>query len=454
MEKPIGLSERSLNIAAVLILLLVAVASVSRAETEAPFSLADALAYALNHNPRIAAAVSRVSQAEAGLDLARSLARPEVALRASGRLQHPVQEIDIPIPGGQKVRISRPDQASASIGVMWPLWTGGRTSAARGVARAQVAAAEADLQQATEQLLYEVGVAYYQVLIARHGEAEAQAAAVRAEQDVRAASVRRQAGVLTAGQLAEVEASLAGAEQRLATTQNAVLDAEEALNRLLGRELEAPVALVGEPLALEIPDTREESVGVALATRPELLALEHRQEAAEMAISQARAERNPTVSAVGQGGWQTPTEVMQAHSEFIGIEFSWPILEYSGSQAKARRASAQVRELQQTRQDLENLIVTQVTGATRHVADAREAVTSAAQVLEAATETAREVRARHEAGSATRQHLVTAESAVREGQARHGQAEHKLSAALLARARAMGLMRTLVLVSPEEAAAP
>ena len=71
--------------------------------------------------------------------------------------------------------ITRADNAAVNLGVVWPLWTGGRVRAAVGAARARTDAAEADLQQSVEQLLYEVGVAYYGVLRARLVETEAEA---------------------------------------------------------------------------------------------------------------------------------------------------------------------------------------------------------------------------------------------------------------------------------------
>ena len=445
------LSERSLNSRVTVVVLVLLAMPVACCQEQAALSLGEALAYALNHNPRIAAATSRVAQAEAGVSLSGSLARPAVTLRASGRLQGPVQQIDIPIPGGQTVKITRPDQASASIGVVWPLWTGGRVSAAVDAARAQVGAAEADLQQATEQLLYEVGAAYYRVLYSHRQRDEAEATLARAETDAQTAATRQRAGVLTAAEVAAAEAALRRAQQQLAAAANAIDDAEEHLNQFLGRPLDTPVALVDEPVEFELPSEPDQPA-VALSSRPELLALEHRQEAAEAAIAQARAERNPTVSAAAQAGWQTPTEVMEAHSEFIGLEFSWPILSSPDPGARRRQAEASARELAETRENLETLIATQVAESARRVADAQEALAAAEEALRAASEARREVAARYQAGAATGQQLVAADSANEEAAARRDQARYTLSAALLAQARALGLMRTLALVPPEEVA--
>jgi outer membrane protein TolC len=228
-----------------------------------------------------------------------------------------------------------------------------------------------------------------------------------------------------------------------------VADAEQRLNRLLGRPLDQGVRLVDEPVVLEPP--RRDAVSIALSTRPELLALDHRREAAEAAIAQAQAERRPTISTVAEAAVQTTTDVMEGHSEFIGLEFAWPILSHPASRARERGARAGLRELEQTKADLEAVIALQVAESARRVTDARERVAAAQEALAAAAATAREARVARQAGTATRQTIVTAESALEQARARQGQAAYGLSAALLGRARALGVMRGMFLVGVEEA---
>jgi len=189
-----------------------------------------------------------------------------------------------------------------------------------------------------------------------------------------------------------------------------------------------------------------------LATRPELLALAHRRKSAQAAIQVARAERNPTLAAAAEAAVQTTTDVMESHAEFVGLAFTWPILNYAAPRARERRAKATAREFEQTRADLEALVALQVAESARRVLDARERVASADETLAAAEAAAREARVARQAGTATRQALATAESALEQARARHRQAEYGLSAALLGRARALGVVRGLFLAPTEEAA--
>jgi outer membrane protein len=382
--------------------------------------------------------------------VARSGAQPEFGLLASGRLQAPLQQFTIPVGGGRTISINRALQGTAGVAVTWPLWTGGRVSAATRAAHAQLDAAEADLEQATEQLLYEAAVAYYDVLRARSARAAAESALRQAEEDHRTARARRAAGTMTSAAVSMASAAQRQARQELAAAESAVSDAEQRFNRLLGRPLDEGVRLVDEPVLLEAPERGDEAVGIALATRPELLALDRRREAAQAAIAQARADRRPTVGTLAEAAVQTTTDVLQEHAEFIGLQFSWPILDHSAPRARERGARASVEEFEQTKADLEALVTLQVAESARRVSDAGEQAGAADEALQAAEAQAREAGVAYRAGTATRQVLVAAESARDQAQARHRQAEYGLSMALLARARAMGLMRATFLIEPEE----
>lgn len=452
-------SERSLNKHAVAIFAACLCLTGAWAQEPQPLALDDALACALNHNPRITSAVARVEKAKGGVALARSGAQPAVTLRASGRLQVPVPEITITLPGSPgspppaptSFKVGRPDQASLALGVVWPLWTGGRVGAAVGAARAQVAAAEADLQQATEQLLYETGAAYYETLRARSAQTAAEAALRRAEEDLRTVQAARAAGLVTGAAVSAADAARRQAEQAVVVAKTTVTDAEQSLNALLGRALNAPVRLVEQPVTVEPPQASDQVLLVALVTRPELLALDSRRDAAQQAIAQAKAERMPTVGFAAQAGLQTETPFTPPHQESIGLEFSWPVLTYGPSRAHEQTARATVREIEATRAELESGIAYQVETTGRRVADALARLAAAQDAAKAAEAAAREARALHAGGAATQQQLIAAETALDEATARRAQAEAGLSIARLSQARALGLMRALFLAPPKKA---
>jgi len=370
---------------------------------------------------------------------------------ATGRLQWPLQTIDIPIAQGQTINITRTDNAAVNLGVVWPLWTGGRVRAATGVAKSQTAATEADLQQATEQLLYEVAMSYYGVLRARAVEVEAQTQAAAATENLRTSRVRRDAGLATAADISAAEAMERQALQVASVAANAVTDAEQSLNTLVNRPQATPVVLMDEPFRFPGPDAAMDDLPVALAARPELLALDRRKDAAGYAIAVARAQRRPTLAAVGQVGWQAPTDIGENHQEFLGLEFSWPILHHPGARAQEKQAKASVQEIAEMRLSLEDAVEYQVAESARRVVDAEALVDAVAQHVKATEDAAARAMSAYEAGAATRRQLVVAETSRDAARARASQAGHATSAAHLSRARALGLMRTLILIPAGEA---
>ncbi|MGQ9730564.1 MAG: TolC family protein [Candidatus Zipacnadales bacterium] len=417
-------------------------------------SLSEAIAYALSHNPRLLSAAARVERASGEIDSAKSIAQPVFKLSGSARLQSPTQAISIqltPQLPPHSVRITRTDYATIAFGVVWPLWTGGRAKAAVGAAHAELAATEADLQQATEQLLYEVGLAYYRVLSAQHAVEGAEAAVVLEEENLRMVRLQQQTGIATQADVSKVEATHRHVTQLLAAAQTALQDAKQALNTLLSRSLAEPVQLVDTDLEVMVSENLDDSVKVALATRPELIALEQRSEAAKQALAQAHAERNPTLAAVAQVAWQTPSDVMEHHAEFFGIEFSWPVLHHPHTDAKARQARATITEIAHTRHELERLVALQVNESAHRIADAQELLAATAETVQAAEDAASQAQAAYEAGTATRDQLLAAQTAFTQAQANEAQARCILTATRLTHLRALGLLRTVFLIPAEEA---
>lgn len=418
-------------------------------------TLGEAMAYAINHNPQLAAAVAGVAGAEAAVSVASASGRPTFTLQGGAQAQSPIQQINIQLPGFERsVAITTPESARAGLNVTWPLWTGGRVSAATAVSRAQADAAEGDLQQATEQLLYLVAASYYGVLSAQQELAAAQAGVTGAAETLRTSTQARSAGTATGAEVANAQAGLERAEQQAAAARNGLDNARGRLALHMGIDPAESVSPIADAVDIKQPAGDDEAIEIALRTRPELIALEHRIDSARAAIELARADRNPTVAAVGAYQLQTPTDVQASHSEFIGVQFSWPVFSHPRSDANQRQAGAAVTQLSHTLNDLERTIAVQVGEARRALDDAREAVAAAEETSLAATQVHRRAQAAYAAGTLTRQELSGAETALAEAQARHHQALYGLSTAAVTYARALGVLRQTFLAPSEEGSRP
>ncbi len=447
-------SERSINsmVVGVFLAALVSSASFAVAQGGGTLSLREALAWALEHNPTLEEAAAAVRGARAGVQVARAETKPSFVLSGLARKQGPVQSINIPVGPGERIKIIRPEQANMTLAIAWPLWTGGRTKAARQGARANLRAEEANLHQAAEQVLYETGMAYFAVLSAEALVRVADAGLENAHEVLRTTEAQQQAGTARDAEVLSARQEVQQATERAAQARTALADAREQFNRLLGRAPETPVVLVAEPLEFK-GEARPEAIGqsearaIARRRRPEPAALAQRQAGAQAAIAAARAERRPSVSLVAQGAWQTKTDVGHPHSEAIGLQFTWPVLEHSRADALEQQARADRDRLAATHSDLLRVIELQAAQATRGLVVHAEHVATTERARAAAAEAQRVAQAAYDAGTVRRMELAQARYRARAAEAAARVARWQDSQGKLQWARALGLMRDLFLVA-------
>ena len=104
---------------------------------------------------------------------------------------------------------------------------------------------------------------------------------------------RFEIGDLTRTDVAQSEARLEIGRSTLATARGTLSSSEENYRRVIGRQ---PGQLSPPPPLPPLPQTPEEAVRIALASNPDILAIQRQARAAGFDVSVARAGRLPTVS--------------------------------------------------------------------------------------------------------------------------------------------------------------
>lgn len=412
------------------------------AEVPVQMGLEQAIAYALTHNPRMQAALAQVEGAQASLGVAKAIEAPYMTLSASARLQNPIQEMR-PAGSPTATQITREDPASATFQIVWPLWGGGRIEAAKGLARADLAAKEANLQQTVEQLIFEVGLAFYSVLDAGQQQLAAEAKVNEAQEKLRYAEAALKSGYVNTSEVALVKAVLAQAKEALGTAENALDYSTKAFNTALGRPFVLPIEPL--PAVLDLGDLPEQEAAyeLALERRPELLALSHRADSARYAVERAKAEADPQLGLLGQYTVQTPTDTLPSHHELVGLEFSWPFSDPTQS-GQVGSAEAGTREVAALRDQLQQAIRLQVAEASFKVTEGKTRYGTAQQSLEARRLAANKAEAAYKAGALLKRELLEATTARIQAEAGLARAGFALDAASLNYARALGLLRELL----------
>jgi outer membrane protein len=251
-------------------------------------TLRDALVQTYNSNPTIMAQRAQLRALDEGVAIARSQGRPSLSGTA-GVNQNLVRT------GGGNGR-----NLSAGVEVGYPLFNGGRVSNGIRAADERVLAGRAALR-ATEGDIFTESVAAYMDVIRDRSIVTLNQNQVRVlETNLQATRDRFEVGDLTRTDVAQSEARLALARSSLATAEGRLESSEENYRRVIGA---LPDELDPPPPLPPLPTSPDQAVEIALANNSDLVSIAAQIRAAGRDVSIARADRLPTVSAIGSGNY-------------------------------------------------------------------------------------------------------------------------------------------------------
>lgn len=297
--------------------------------------------------------------------------------------------------------------------VSLPLYAGGVLVQGIAAARATADASEQQLDALQRDVKLAVAEAYLDVLRAGSalGVAESNVATLAAHQQD--AENRYQSGAVPRNDYLSATVALADARQRQLQAANALRLAESAYNRVLGRDLLAPVDLSPDiplegivPQSQDLPSLTER----ALSGRPELGAFDAQATALRAQSSAVRGASRPRL-ALMSGYQRLENQVLDEEGFWtIGIGFEWNLFD-SGRQAN--RAAALERRadaLAYRRADLETAIGLEIRQALLARTEAESRLAVAEQAVEQAAENLSVVQDRYASGAGTNADVLDAEA--------------------------------------------
>ncbi len=340
-------------------------------------TLREALVSTYNSNPTIMAQREALKGVDANVAIARSAGRPQVSGTA-GLNQ------DLTRTGGGNGR-----NFSAGVDVSYPLFSGGSVRNQIAAAKTRVEAGRATLR-AVEGDIFSEAVAAYMDVIRDRSIVELNRNQVQVlDTNLQATRDRFEIGDLTRTDVAQSEARLQLARSSLATAEAQLAASEENYRRVVGHK---PDALSPPPPLPPLPASPEEAVRIALASNPDLIAINQQARAAGLDVNVARATRLPTISAIGSGRYTNylgtadeqfaPGAAQSTTSTGAGVQARIPL--YQGGLPSARIRQARAAEMQL----LEQAVGTEraVVATTRSAFAAYEAAQRAIQSNQTAVE--------------------------------------------------------------------
>jgi outer membrane protein len=422
----------------------------ARAATRA-LTIEDAVALALEANPRLAAARARL---EAGEDSATSAARrmlPVVHVSEEAQRWNAPFAISFAIPGstaGSAVPFTVRDQntntfsASAVQPVLGLLRANDERASLveeREAARAEVAITEADIRA-------NVQTQFLRVFEARALEQIAQASVRELGDQVKVAKARLANGVITNADLLRIEVAVANAQQQGLEAQSQGETARAQLFAAMGigrsdaaaLTLVEPSARIAAARSKPSADSPDALLPGAAAHRPELMQSQHLVLAADRVATARGYGLLPDINLEASYLRFDGQPFQPKNSEFVGVKAEWNIWEWGASNRLRHAAAAQAQAARHDREALGRQVEAEVAASLAQGNAARGAVDAAERAVTSAEEAYRVTNVSVQAGAATTTDLLESQAALTQARLNLIRAQYELALSEVALTRATG----------------
>lgn len=347
------------------------------AAAAAPMTLPDAVAYALAHDSKVAAARASVTQAQHAVALQSGVAYPTVSAMVQSILAKSANyQGGFAVIGAQQQNVV--SQNTAQVGISnWNLTTGGFAFLALASARAQAAQAANTLANTEDQIAAGVTTSFY-TIVQRQAIVAVDVLTLKYQNDlVTVAKAKEKAGVAAGVDVLQAKTSAAKSQSSLIADKAAVEDADQTLAQQIGAPILtqfATPAVVPQP---PMPHgTVDALVAIAQANRPDVAAAREAVQAARLTRRGWNVELFPQISiSAGIGNQYSPTSTVQLQNEVdnncrLGIypppcpvvprgspgfwslqavsTFSFPLVDYNARHSERVNDDAQLASAQTT----------------------------------------------------------------------------------------------------------
>ncbi len=388
----------------------IAIAAPAHAET-----LAQALASAYESNPDIAAQRDLVRQADETVPQALGLyARPTV----NGTVLATQSAKDFADTG-------RTYQGGAQVNV--PLFRGGRTRLATSAGENRILAARARLRLTENNIVVSVVTAYADVIRYARVVALNQNQVKVLDRELQQSKDRFEVGDLTRTDVAQSQARVANAQATLVSSQNLLTAARAAYARVVGHDADNLTPLPPLPV---LPGTVGQSVDLADANNPSLLAARFDEAASRYDVKVYEAQRLPTLDAAANAGYAryegstgqgVPAGGYFTQSATVTAIVPFYTGGYVGSQV--RQAQARRSQLMEVINSQSRLATEAATNAFNALVNARAIIESSRVAIDANSLAAEGVRQENQVGTRTIIEVLNAEQELLQAQVNLATAE-------------------------------
>ena len=301
-------------------------------------------------------------------------------------------------------------------------------------------AARFTMQDARELVVLVVGNQYLLTLAATARLETAQAQLNTAQTIFRLTQDQKNAGTAAGIDVLRAQVQMQTQQQRVLAAQNQFEQQKMSLARIIGFPVSQQFNLTDKvPYAPLPPMDFEQSLASAYRQRPEYLAAQSRERAAELAVKAARGEGLPTAQLNGDIGFLGQNIHTMENTYTVAAGIHIPIFEGGRVQADVARAQSDLKQAQFQLEDLHNRVEQEVRAALLDVKTSDQQVTVAQQSIDLAEEELKQAQDRFTAGVSGSLEVTQAQESVALAHDTYIQALYVNNVAKLTLARALGV---------------
>jgi len=343
---------------------LLSVAVTSGADTgDTPFTLTRAIEVAVENNSLIKEAIENQ---KAAIEEQKS-ARADFLPKASAAYSYTrLKDNPYAMLGREQFEVADDDQYHWDMTLKQPIFTGFALSTKYQMAKLGIDIKDAEKEQAVLDVVKEVKVAYFNILLAKKFLLVADEAVSQLESHVRDAEKFYEQGMIAYNDLLKPKVALADAVQNRVRAERNVEMAISAFNTVLrmdlNRKTDVEDILDITPSSYDLTSLIKE----AMENRPELKALRLALENSDYAIRLARSSHYPEVALVGmyeQNGHNpeaTENDFGNWHNSSITVQATWTFFEWGKTRAQVNKYRRNKRSLTEKVKGIEDSIKLEV----------------------------------------------------------------------------------------------
>jgi hydrophobe/amphiphile efflux-1 (HAE1) family protein len=330
------------------------------------------------------------------------------------------------------------------------LYAGGADSATFKGQKLLEQASVRDLQSMVNEVLLEVRVRYFGVLLARSQIRVQEQNIALLDEELQSARNKLQAGAVSPFNVLRAEVARANGQPDLIRARNNYRIAVQELGRVLGlgQGSEAELDVTGEMDVEPFTATLSEARALALDQRPELKALNLLAQAQTYNVRAQQAGYRPSLSAYGTYGLEndrtTAADTWDSMDGWqAGVQLGWNLFDGMNTRGKTMQAASDLQLAKLDEEQARLNIDVEVRRTYSSFQEAGELVAATRKVVEQAEESVRLARSRFEVGAATQLDVLQTQQALTQTRDNEVQSLHDYQVALARLRKAMGVLDPL-----------